>query len=59
MMKKYMKIKLNLDNLPLKNTLKLYNMVLVVWSVFHEGQGNKYYPSVFFDEFLYTLYIFI
>ena len=39
---KYMKIKFNSgDDLPLKKTLELYNMVIVVRSVFHEG--NKYY----------------
>ena len=30
------------DNLPLKKTIKLYNIVKVVRSVVHEG--NKYYP---------------
>ena len=39
---KYMKIKFNSgDDLPLKKTLELYNMVIVVRSVFHEC--NKYY----------------
>ena len=44
--KKYMKIKFNSDDdLPLNKTLKLYNMIIVVKSDFHEG--NKYYPQVF------------
>ena len=51
--KKYMKIKFNSDDdLPLKKTLKLYNMV-VVRSVFHED--NKYYPHVSLNEYLYKL----
>ena len=36
------------DDLPLKKTLKLYNMVIVVRCVFHED--NKYYPQVLLDE---------
>ena len=40
---KYMKIKFDLDDdLPLKKMLELHNMIVVVRSVFHEG--NKYYP---------------
>ena len=47
--KKFMKIKFNSDKyLPLKKTLELLNMIIVV---FHEG--NKYYPQVFSDECLY------
>lgn len=47
--KKFMKIKFNSDKyLPLKKTLELLNMIVVV---FHEG--NKYYPQVFSDECLY------
>ena len=30
------------DDLPSKKTLQLYNMIIVVRSIFHEG--NKYYP---------------
>ena len=46
--KKFMKIKFNSDKyLPLKKTLELLNMIVVV---FHEG--NKYYPQVFSDECL-------
>ena len=47
--KKFMKIKFNSNKyLPLKKTLELLNMIIVV---FHEG--NKYYPQVFSDECLY------
>ena len=46
------KIKFNADNdLFLRKTLELYNMVIVVKSVFHED--NKYYPHVFLGECLY------
>ena len=46
--KKFMKIKLNSDKyLPLKKTLELHDMIIVV---FHEG--NKYYRQLFSDEFL-------
>ena len=49
-----MKIKFNLDNdLPLNQTLELRNMIIIIISVFHEG--NKYYPEVFLDECLYKL----
>ena len=45
---KYMKIKFDLDDdLPLKKMLELHNMIVVVRSVFREG--NKYYP-VFLNE---------
>ena len=38
-----MKIKFDLDDdLPLKKMLELHNMIVVVRSVFREG--NKYYP---------------
>ena len=40
---KYMKIKFDLDDdLPLKKMLELHNMIVVLRSVFREG--NKYYP---------------
>ena len=43
---KYMKIKIiSDDNLPLKKTLELRNMAIVVRSVLHEG--NRYYLHVF------------
>ena len=51
---KYMKIKFNFDDdLPLNKTLEIRNMVIVVRSIFHEG--NKYYSQVFLDECLYKL----
>ena len=41
-----MKIKFNShDDLPLKKTTELHNMVIVVRSVFHED--SKHYPQVF------------
>ena len=44
-----MKTTLNSDDyLPLKKMLKLYNMVIVVRSIFHECQ--KYYLNFFFNE---------
>ena len=46
-----MKIEFNPDDdLPLKKTLELYNMVIVARCVFYED--NKYYPQVFLDECL-------
>ena len=52
--KKYMKIKFNSDDdLPLKKTLELYNLEIVVRSVFHKD--NKYYQQVFLEECLYRL----
>ena len=42
--KDFMKINLD-DSLPLKKTLKLYNMTIIVRSVFEEY--GKYYPQVF------------
>ena len=40
-----MKVKFNSDDhLPLKKTLELYNMLIVVRSLFHEG--NKYDTQV-------------
>ena len=51
---KYLKIKLNSDDdLRIKKTQKLYKMVKVVRSVFHEG--SKHYPQVFLDKCLYKL----
>ena len=51
MIKKYMKIKFNSDDdLPLKKTLELRYMVVVVASVFHEN--SRYYPHVLLDECL-------
>ena len=49
-----MKIKFNWnDDLTPNKTLKLRNLIVVVRSVFHEG--NKYYQEVFLDECLYKL----
>ena len=49
-----MKVKFNPDDdLPLKKTLKLYNLVIAVRPVFHGG--SKYYPQIFLDECLYKL----
>ena len=51
---KYIKIKFNSDNnLPLNKILKLYNLKIVVRSVFQEDK--KYYPQAFLDECLYEL----
>ena len=42
-----MKIKFNLhDDLPLKKTIELYNIIIVSRSIFHEGK--KYYPQEVF-----------
>ena len=50
---RYMKIKfISDDDLPLKKTLELHNLVIVVISVFPE---DKYYEQVFLDECLYKL----
>ena len=52
--KNFMKIKFNSDNnLPLKKTLRLHNLTIIVRSVFLED--NKYYPQVFLDKCLYEL----
>ena len=52
----YIKVKSDSDDaLPLKKTLELYNMIIVVMSIFHEG--SKYYRQVFLDECLYKLEI--
>ena len=49
-----MRIKFNSDDdFPLKRTLELYNIEIVVRSVFQED--NKYYPQVFLDERSYKL----
>ena len=46
----------NLDvDLPIRKTLELYNITIVVRSVFHEG--NKYCLQVFLGEYLYKLYM--
>ena len=44
---KYTKIKFNSDDhLPLKKYLEIYNILIVVRPVFHEG--TKYYPNTIF-----------
>ena len=53
-MMKNMKIKFHsVDDLPLKKTLEIRNMVIIVRSDFHEG--NKYYLQVFLHGCLYNL----
>ena len=48
---KYMKIKFSSDNnLLLNKILKLYNLTIVVRSVFQEDK--KYYPQIFLDKCL-------
>ena len=50
---KYMKIRFNSDtDLPLKE-LKIYDIMIVIRSVFNDN--NKYYPQIHLDEFLYKL----
>ena len=50
----FMKIKFNLDDkLPLKRTIKIPSMIIVVRAAFYEN--NRYYPQFFFDECLYKL----
>ena len=49
-----MKIKFNSgDNLSLNKLLRLYNLTIIVRSVFEEN--NKYCPQMFLDERLYEL----
>ena len=49
-----MKIKFNLDDdLPLRKSLDLHNMVIVVRAVFYED--NKNYLQPFLDEYFYKL----
>ena len=49
-----MKIRFNSDDdLPLKKTLELYSMIIIIGSVFHENY--KCYSQVFLDECLYKL----
>ena len=52
--KDIMKIKFTLDDsLSLNKTLKLYDMTMIMWSVFEED--GKYYPQVFLNECLCEL----
>ena len=41
------------DNLPLKKTLELLSMIIVVRFVFNDS--NKCYPQVLLDDFLYKV----
>ena len=41
------------DNFPLNKALKLYNLTVIVRSVFQED--SEYYPQVLLDECLYEL----
>ena len=41
------------DNVLLNKILKLHGLTIIVTSVFEED--GKYYPQVFFDEYLYKL----
>ena len=51
---KYMKIKFSSnDDLPLKRTLELHKIIIVVRFVFHEDR--KYDPQIFLHEHLYKL----
>ena len=51
MEKKIMKSKFELDDsLPLNKILKLYNLAIIVRSVFEEDE--KYYPQIFLDACL-------
>ena len=51
---KHMKIKFNSDDsLLLQKMLEFHNLIIVIKSVFIEG--NKYYTLVFLDEYLYKL----
>ena len=50
----YMKIKSSSDDILLLNKLlKLHNLTIAIRYVFQEG--NKCYPQVFLDEYLYEL----
>ena len=54
--KKYNKVKLNSDNIPLEKTLDMHEVVIVITlitSVFNDVR--KYYPLVFLDVRLHKL----
>ena len=52
--KDFMKIKFNSDdNLPLNKLLKFRMLAIIFRSAFTED--GKYYPQVFWDEYLYEL----
>ena len=49
-----MRIRFNLeDDLQFNRTLQFYNKIIIVRNVFREG--NKFYPKIFLDEYLYKL----
>ena len=51
-----MKIKFNSgDDLHLKKTLELSNIMIVVRAVLHKG--NKYYPQAFLNKCFYKLWM--
>ena len=51
---KYNKISFNLDDpLHLNKRIEVPKMTMVVRAIFHDN--NKYYPQIFFGEFLYKL----
>lgn len=48
---KYMKISLNSnDSLSLKQGLEMYNIVIIIRSIFYGS--NKNYPTIFLDQYL-------
>ena len=52
--KDFMKTKFDTDNnLPLNKTLKLYNLTIIIRSVFEED--GKFHPQIYLDECLYQL----
>ena len=52
--KDFMKIKFDSDdNLPLNKTRKLYDMIIVIRSIFEEN--GKFYPQIYLYECLYEL----
>ena len=53
-MEKKIKIEFNSDDdVPLKKTLELYDIIIVARPVFHDG--SKYYPQIFLGQCLYKL----
>ena len=53
---KYIKIKFNSDEaLPINKTIEINSMIIVVRAAFDEN--NKYYSQLFWDEYLYKLWL--
>ena len=50
---KYMKIKIDSDDLPVNITIEFHNATIVVRSVFYTI--NRYHPQIFLAECLYKL----